>query len=602
VEPTSRARRRSVSAGAAAVVVYLGLGLVVMAHYLPHPDAVIDRAIPDDNAWLWWALEHGAYSVRHLSNPFYTHRMHVPDGVNMMANNSVLGVTIPLAPLTTLAGAKISYLVWTVAACAGTATSTYWALSRHLVENRVAAFIGGAFAGFAPGVVHHTNGQPNFATNFLLPLILVGTLRLATTEHWARDGTGLGLLIVWQLFISEELLLITSVTAGCLLIAYVVGRRTGARRVTAGLVVTGIVAGALAAYPLWTQFAGPQSYRGIPLFHDWGEDLIAFVTLPPDSLGGVAPPPWILATEQNTWYGWPLLIAVVLLWPTYRRHRTVVAVALIGAVGALGPWIRWAGHATAVPGPWVLEPRYLPVVSMMLPSRLAFVTTGALAVLLAIGWDDLARRARLHRGTRRADRARLAQFGVVAALFPLLPTPLPVVPQTRTPAFIASGAWRPYVPPGTSLVPVPPPDNSLGRDTLTWTVDARLAFPVPAGYFLGPDARGQAAMGGQWDYTSRLFQSVVARHKGPELTPARRAAVRRDLARWHASLVVLSPAADYVKPWLDDLLGPARRVDDVWLWEVPASASPSGNPVRSGSPSHAGAPAGPRSRSPRRPL
>jgi hypothetical protein len=94
----------------------------------------------------------------------------------------------------------------------------------------------------------------------------------------------------------------------------------------------------------------------------------------------------------------------------------------------------------------------------------------------------------------------------------------------------------------------------------------------------------------------------LIRHRGDRLTPARRAAVARDLARWHASVVVLAPGAEYVKPWLEDLLGPARRVDDVWLWEVAAPASPSGSPGRSGSPSRADVPAELRSRSPRRPL
>jgi hypothetical protein len=557
----------------AAVVAYLGLALVVMAHYLPHPGAVIDRQLPHDNTWLNWVLEHGAYTVRHLSNPLYSFRQHVPDGVNMMANNSVLGMTIPLAPLTLAAGAKVSYVVWAVVALAGTACTTYWVLARHLVRSRAAAFVGGAFAGFAPGVVHHANGQPNFATNFLLPLIVLRTLKLSR----ARDGVGLGLLVVWQLFISEELLLITAVTAGCLLTAYAIRRRTSVAGVTQGLVVAGSVAGGLTAWPLWWQFAGPQSYRGIPLFHDWGEDLGAFVTMPPDSLGGVAAPQWIRATtEQNTWYGWPLLLTValltVLVWRTSGAARAAVAAALIGAAGSLGPWIRWHGRVTEVPGPWALEPRYLPVADMMLPTRLAFVTTGAIAVLLALGWDELARRA------RRRDRARIAQIAVAAGLVPLVPTPLLVIPDAPVPAFVSSGAWRQYVRPGTSLVPVPLPDNDVGRGTLTWSVAAGLGFPVPAGYFLGPDARGQAAIGGQWDYTTHLIRTAMIHRKGPPLTPAIRAAVRRDLVRWRASVVVLSDDAEPLRPWLEDLLGPARRVADVWLWELPAPAPPSGSP------------------------
>jgi hypothetical protein len=555
----------------AAVAIYLALGLLVMARYLAHPNAVVSVTIQADNTWFEWVLEHGAYCVRHLDNPFFTRRQHVPDGVNMMANNSVLGVTVPLAPLTMIAGAKVSYVVWMVLGCAGTATTAYRALGHYLVSSRVAAFLGGAFAGFAPGVIHHANGQPNFVANFLLPLILVRVLRLPVTRRWLHDGLVLGLLVVWQLFISEEFLLLTSVTAGGLLIAYLIRRRTGVLRATKALVVAALVAGGLGAYPLWMQFAGPQSYRELPLFHDWGEDLGAFVTMPLDSLGGVATPPDAFGTEQNSWYGWPLLVTVglltVLLWRTSKAARVAVAVALIGAVGALGPRIRLDGRVTGVPGPWALEPTYLPVSHLMLPSRIALLTTGALAVLIALGWDELARRAQPG-GTRKSDRARLGQLGVAATLIMLVPTPIRATTDWRPPVFISSGAWRAYVPAGTTLVPIPLPDNDLGRGTLTWSVATGLAFPVPAGYFLGPDARGEAHIGGQWDYTTYLIENAVMTGKGAELTPSRRAAVRSDLNRWHASVVVLDPSADDLKPWLDDLFGPSRRVDDVWLWDV----------------------------------
>ena len=91
---------------------------------------------------------------------------------------------------------------------------------------------------------------------------------------------------------------------------------------------------------------------------------------------------------------------------------------------------------------------------------------------------------------------------------------------------------------------------------------------MPAGYFLGPDARDEAAIGGQWDYTTRLFRQAVIQRQGPALTTGQRVAVRRDLVRWHASVVVLDHDSEPLKPSLDGLLGPGRRVDDVWLWEV----------------------------------
>jgi hypothetical protein len=576
VEP----RRSSRLSDLAAVAVYLAMGALVMGRYLAHPGQVVNAYLPSDNTWFEWLLEHAAYSVRHLGNPLFSRRQNVPDGVNMMANTSVLGVTIPLAPVTILLGAKVTYVVWMVLACAGTATTAYWALGRHLVRSRVAAFLGGAFLGFAPGVVHHANGQPNFVSNFLLPIIVVRTLKLGRTTRPVRAGAVLGLLVLWQMFINEELLLLTAVTAGGLLIAYVIRRRTGARRVATGLVVAGLIVLALGAYPLWMQFAGPQSYRQLLLYHDWGEDVAAFWTMPRDSLGGVATPDKVFGeTEQNTFYGWPLLVTLgtmtALFGRTGKAARIAVAVALAGAVGSLGQRIRFEGRITGVPGPWRWLPDGLPVIGMVMPSRIAFLTTGALAVLIALAWDHLTARARAAQGSRAADRARLGQLGFAAVLLTLLPTPLVALPDKPAPRFITSGAWRRYVPAGTTLVPVPVPDVNVGRATLDWSVDARLGFPIPGGYFLGPDATGTGRMGGRIAYTQTLFRAaVVGGTGGPALNPARREAVRRDLTRWNASVVVLAPNAETIKPWLERLLGPATRIDDVWLWQLSRSRSP----------------------------
>ena len=129
----------------------------------------------------------------------------------MIANTSVLGVTLPMAPVTLLFGPRIAYFVWMIGALAGTAFSGYWVLQRYLVKSRVAAFLGGAFIGFAPGIVHHANGQPNFISNFLLPLIVARVARLGIDGRWRRDGLILGGLVSYQLFLNEELLLITAV-------------------------------------------------------------------------------------------------------------------------------------------------------------------------------------------------------------------------------------------------------------------------------------------------------------------------------------------------------------------------------------------------------
>ncbi|GAA1807263.1 hypothetical protein GCM10009682_31410 [Luedemannella flava] len=63
-----------------------------------------------------------------LENPLFSHAVNAPDGVNMMANTTVLGLGIPLTPVTLLLGPLVTYRVLAVLALAGTAWAWYFGL------------------------------------------------------------------------------------------------------------------------------------------------------------------------------------------------------------------------------------------------------------------------------------------------------------------------------------------------------------------------------------------------------------------------------------------------------------------------------------------
>src|SRR5205807_994069 len=124
-----------------------------------------------------------------------------------------------------------------------------WVLSRHVVQSRAAAFVAAAFCGFAPGIIAQSNGHPNVAAQFVVPLILLQVARLRDTAHPVRTGGTLGLLIVFQAFINEEVLLFTAGVGALMALVYAVSRRAEFRRVlrraAVGLGVAGGVALAL---------------------------------------------------------------------------------------------------------------------------------------------------------------------------------------------------------------------------------------------------------------------------------------------------------------------------------------------------------------------
>ncbi|WP_280836531.1 hypothetical protein [Micromonospora sp. A200] len=598
-DPARRPRRRPSRADLLAIGAYVLLGVFVCLNYWVDVQHRVSSHLPTDHSWFEWLFQHGAYSVRHLENPLFSARQNAPDGVNMMANTSLLGMTLPLAPVTLLFGPQVTYALYLGGALAATAGTSYWMLSRHLVRSRAAAFVGGAFLGFAPGIVHHANGQPNFVSNFLLPVIVARVLRLGEPGRWRRDGVVLGLLVAYQIFINEEMLLLTALACLVAVLAYVVQRPRAARARAGGFLAALGLGGGLAllltAYPIWYQFNGPQSYRGLQggVFHNWGEDLMAFVTFARDTVAGdEAVEKTIGLTEQNTWFGWPLvlvaLVALVLLWRRSLPARIAGVLVLVFTVASIGPKVRFDGVETTVDGPWAYVPDDLPLVEMMMPTRLALVVAAAVGVLLALAWDAAAGygRARVPAPRAAADDAGttaakatparrrwvrpVGYAAITLAVLPLFPRPLPAQPVDPPPHFITAGGWRPYVPAGRTLVPVPIPSNVHGLPTLRWSALTGHEFPVPGGYFIGPNLDGEGVFGAPNRPTSTLIYASMDTGTVPALTEENRRQAVEDLRFWKASVVVLGahPREAVLRELMTGLIGPAQRVDDVWLWDV----------------------------------
>ena len=99
---------------------------------------------------------------------------------------------------------------------------------------------------------------------------------------------------------------------------------------------------------------------------------------------------------------------------------------------------------------------------------------------------------------RAVRAAGLRPVGYAASPLAVLPLfPARCRPSTIDPPphFITAGGWRPYVPAGRTLVPVPIPSNVHGLPTLRWSALTGHEFPVPGGYFIGPNAQGEGVFG-----------------------------------------------------------------------------------------------------------
>ncbi|MFI9774139.1 dolichyl-phosphate beta-glucosyltransferase [Streptomyces sp. NPDC051956] len=546
------------------VALYSGRWAAPAHRYLPD-------SLQDQNQWEWFFAV-TADSVRHLHNPLFTTLQGFPDGVNLMANTAMLGLSVPLAPVTWLFGPAVALNVAMTGGLAATAFAWYRLILQRLVRTPWAAAAGALLAAFAPPMVSHAHAHPNFVVLFMIPLIIERALRLCEGKRVVRDGVVLGLFATYQIFLGEEPLLLAVMGMALFALAYAVVRRDVAkaawRPLLRGLGIAAAVALPLVAFPLYWQFLGPQSYKSVLHGDNAGNSPLALLSFAERSLAGSREHAATLAlnpTEQNAFYGWPLVALafaiVVRLWRS-AAVKALAFTAVAAALLSLGPKFRIPLTDVVLPGPWALL-AHRPLFESVIESRVAMVCAPALGMLLALALDRLA--------AVRAPYRLLGLVAAAAALVPIVPAPLRAVDRVDVPAFVADGTWKRYVGPGESLVPVPLPDPG-NAEALHWQTEAGLGFRLPGGYFngpYGPDHVGIYGASPRW--TSNLLRDIRYSGRAPEITDAWRAQARRDFAYWHAGVLVLAPQQNdgVLRATVDQLVGRAGTwTGGVWIWDL----------------------------------
>ncbi|MDP9798650.1 hypothetical protein J2S43_007162 [Catenuloplanes nepalensis] len=532
-----------------------------------------------DQAFFEWMLAHGARVVTDFAYPFVSYQVNVPYGINLMANTSVLAVSIPMTPITLAFGPHIAFNVFLTGALLLTGLSWYYVLSRHIVTSKVAAWVGALFAAFAPSMVAHANGHPNIISQFLIPLIIWRTLCLVESGRSVRNGALLGLLIVWQAFINLEILFMTAVGVGVFVVIVGLSRaehRRHFKTFVAGLGVTAGVALTLLAYPLYIQFFGPQSYHGLAQdIRHFGADLGSYWTYSRRSIAGDWKTTMYMtqnSSEENAFFGWGIPIVFIGLVVWMRRSRVAIglaSVALLFAFMSLGPAIHYIGTDTGVPGLWALL-HSVPILNSVVPTRWALAVAPVIAILLALGVQRV--NGLVLDRPKAVLPVRLATTAVLSlTLIPMFPTPLLTQPMMETPAFITNGTWREYVDEQHTVVTLPLPDASFPA-AQRWSAITGNDMRLPRGYGLFPNwIDGTGAFSAEPRATSQYFYNLWAGYWVPKVDDTRRAQTLDDLRYWEAGLVVLPPQAHDIemRRAMSDILGfQPKWVEGVWIWDV----------------------------------
>jgi hypothetical protein len=515
-----------------------------------------------------WFLRDEATALAHGRLPaLVSTAMNAPHGISMLWNTSLLLPGIVLSPVTLLAGPQTSLTLLLTLGFAGSATSLFLVL-RRWGASLVAAALAGAMYGFSPALLDAGLGHYHMAFAVFPPLIIHVLLRLITGRGrpvW--NGVWLGVLAAAQLFTGEELLVDTAVAAAVIVVVVAAGRLRAVpaqvKGTVIGLATAAVVALVLCGYALWEQLRGPLSQHGSP----WPTSAFyahpsVFIT-PPLSLlfhtsASAATAAHDYATSLAEYLGYvglPLFVVLVAAAIFYWRDPKIRAVAVTCAVLEL---FTLGGNSAHLPWHYLQN---LPVLSQLLPDRLAIPADAAAAAVLAFSLD----RVRASAPRLSGWRARLATGVAVLALLPLVPLPYQADKVTPGPAGWQTAFGRLHLTADAPVLIVPVP-YQRNTDALRWQAQTGDPGSLIEGYFIGPNQFGHAKEYGiGLPNTARTLDEIWAGEHKHAPSPAQ---LRTTFATWRpAAIVAVASPGSRIGRILIGFLGPPDfRVGRIMAW------------------------------------
>ena len=442
---------------------------------IAHPERLLIGYGRDPEIFVWsfaWWL----HALETWQNPFYSHAIYAPVGINLAWATTVPGLALLFAPVTALFGPDISYNLAAMLVPAVSAFTAYL-LCRHLTRSLFAALVGGYLFGFSSYMLGQEQGHLHMTSVFLVPLIALATIRYLQGE---LDGRGLawrlGLLFGLQFWLSTEIV-VTAVLA--LVIAVTLAypllptTRARIRRLWLPLLGGAGLAAVVAAPLLYYLVTGFQrnSINSPSVFDG---DLLNFL-LPTQFVwaGGHA----FLSTsehfrgnnaEAGAYLGIPTLVIIV--WYAFGARRSAVVRYLLAALAAAV--ILTLGTGLVIKGklefwlPW-REVSALPVLDNVLPARLALYVSFAAALIVAL-WTS----------QRRGIAHWVLPLLAVAALVPNLARAYYVLHPERWP-FFTDGIYKVCIPKNENVAIFP---FGSRDDSTLWQAETGFWFRMPEGY------------------------------------------------------------------------------------------------------------------------
>jgi hypothetical protein len=546
---------------------YALLALLLWWHvWTSHPTSTTTCGCGDSSLFTWF-LAWVAHAMANGTNPLFSTALFHPTGVNLLSNTGVVGIGIPLSPITWLFG-PVATLNVALTLSPFLSALAMFVLLRRWVTWVPAAFMGGLLYGFSPFVlIGLTDGHLMLSMAVIPPLVVVclDEILIRQRRRPVLSGATLGLLIALQFFIGTEGLVLTAIAAVlgvALIVAYGLGNfkelRSRVRHALVALGAAGTTALVLLAYPIWFTFSGPAALTG-PIwgkgrYTSYGGTTLAdyFWPTAPSTVatdlghryGGYQAP-----TYSGQYFGWGILAVLVLgviIWRRDRRLWLFGALAVISVSLSFGLQFH---HWTL----WRLFVRF-PLMDNVIPSRFLVITYLAVAVMLGLIIDHTV--GRVNRwgltGTSpevRGDHAtsmeagwrwrRGALAGLVVgavALVPIIVYYAPALPFT-TRGVVVPRWYRtvaPHLPERQVLLSFPVA-FAYTQSAMMWQAVEGMRYSMVGGG--GPDSIPQRA--GKERLGQTYIGNLSLSSSAGIITSGEIAAVRQALNGWGVTLVVV---------------------------------------------------------------
>jgi hypothetical protein len=486
---------------------FFGRGLV--GHF---STAYIGRG--PDSPQLIWFLGWWTYAITHHLNPFVTHLLFAPVGVNL-----AWATIVPLAawlafPITWSLGPIVSYNVLCLLAPALAGWAAF-VLCRWITNSHWPSIAGGWVFGFSSYIVCALLTHLDVALVFPVPLAVWLVMRRLRGEIApARFVAALGISIAAQfLFFPEIAASASFVGALAFLLALAFAAGDVRRRLRA------LLAPIVAAYAVCAILLSPYLYYMFAFGHSGGSvldptllgaDLASFLI--PTSvnelgrlslLGAVASTYLATLAETTSYLGLPLIaIAALFAKARFREPvgRVLIELLVILCLLALGSRLVIAGHPT-IAAPWMLFAR-LPLLDKIVPNRLMAYAFLALAIIVAM-WlssDDV-----------RPSHKWVLGVALVPFMLPNLSARFWKAPFD-IPPFFSSGLYRQYLAPDEIVMTLP---NPIYGDGMRWQLATEMYFRLAGGYIgISPLAPPEYA---RWPIMAALYDVAGVPDAGDQL-------------------------------------------------------------------------------------